>query len=89
MFLIAAGAFAPTASAESPSQQECEAAGGEFQRTQGTVSCVIVEEETAGNAPEESSARRVTTEETTSGQGNIDNKEEETTTCEGPPGQCT
>ena len=30
--------------AVSPSQQECEAAGGTFTRTQGEVQCVIVEE---------------------------------------------
>ena len=88
ILLMAAGAFAPTAGAASPSERECVAQGGTFTRTQGTATCVIVAEETAGNAPEDSNARRVKTEETTSGQGNIDNKQEQDTTCEGPPGQC-
>lgn len=36
--------LAVPAFAVSPSQQECEAAGGTFDRTQGEVSCVIVDE---------------------------------------------
>ena len=86
--LMAAGAFAPTVGAVSPSQRECESAGGTFTRSQGTVSCVIVEETTPGNAPEHSNARRVKTTEETTGQGNINNKQQQDTQCEGPPGQC-
>jgi len=82
-------ALGPTAAlAVSPSQEQCEAQGGEFTREQGTVMCVKTTEETPGNAPEFSNARRVKTTETTTGQGNISNKQEQETTCEGPPGQC-
>ena len=42
--LFAMALMAPAALAVSPSQQECEAQGGTFTRTQGTVSCVIVDE---------------------------------------------
>jgi hypothetical protein len=76
-------AFGPTAAlAQSPSERECEAAGGTFTREQGEVQCVT--EETVGNAPEHSNAQRTTTEET--GQGNITPKEGELV-CSGPPGQ--
>ena len=89
LLLLAAGAFAPSASAASPSQQECEKNGGTFDRNQGTVTCTFVTTTPPGNAPETSNARRVTKTEGTSGQGNIDNKSQPTTpTCEGPPGQC-
>jgi hypothetical protein len=73
-----------TAFAASPSQEECEAAGGTFDRSGGQVSCVIVEE---GKNP------KFTEEETTTGQGNISNKQEQTNECGGtgsgkcPPGQ--
>ncbi len=82
-------AFGPTAAlAQSPSQQQCEAAGGTFTKEQGTVQCVTTTEETAGNAPESSNARRVMTTTETTGQGNINNKQEQESACEGPPGQC-
>jgi len=70
--------------AVSPSQQECEAQGGTFDRSGGQVSCVIVEE---GKNP------KFTDTETTTGQGNIGNKEEQQQACEPtgsgkcPPGQ--
>jgi hypothetical protein len=76
--------FGTPASAVSPSQEECEAAGGTFVRERGEVQCVIVEE---GKNP------RFTEETTTSGQGNIGNKQQQETDCEGtgsdkcPPGQ--
>ena len=75
---------AGTAGAVSPSERECEAAGGTFDRTGGQVECVIVEE---GKNP------RFTEETTTTGQGNIENKQEEEQACEPtgsgkcPPGQ--
>jgi hypothetical protein len=81
--LAIAGSAAP-ASAASPSQEECEAAGGMFDRSGGQVSCVIVEE---GKNP------KFTDETTTTGQGNISNKQEEEQACEPtgsgkcPPGQ--
>ena len=70
--------------AVSPSQEECEAAGGTFTKDQGQVSCVIVEE---GKNP------KFTDTETTTGQGNIGNKQEQEQACEPtgsgkcPPGQ--
>ena len=77
-------ALALPAFAVSPSEAECEAAGGTFTRTQGEVQCVIVEE---GKNP------KFTEETTTGGQGNIENKETEEQACEPtgsgkcPPGQ--
>ena len=74
----------PAAFAASPSQEQCEAQGGDFQRTNGQVECVIVEE---GKNP------KFTDTETTTGQGNISNKQEQTDECGGtgsgkcPPGQ--
>ena len=76
------GLACATAYAVSPSQEECEAAGGSFDRVNGQVICVF--EENVGNAPPHSSAQ--TTESETTGQGNTDNKTE--TECSGPPGQC-
>ncbi len=70
--------------AVSPSQQECEAAGGTFTRTQGEVQCVIVEE---GKNP------KFTETTTTTGQGNAGNKPTSDEECAGtgsgkcPPGQ--
>jgi hypothetical protein len=77
-------AMAVPAFAVSPSQEECEAAGGTFTRTQGEVECILVEE---GKNP------KFTETETTTGQGNIANKTEEEVVCGGtgsgkcPPGQ--
>jgi hypothetical protein len=85
--------IAPAAFAQSPSQQECEAQGGTFDRTQGTVTCTIVEEEEGKNPR---FTETTTTEE--SSKGTLQNEpqfEEETTVeCAGagtsgncPPGQ--
>jgi hypothetical protein len=85
--LASAASFAimPMAAwAQSPSQRECEAAGGTFNKSGGQVECVIVEE---GKNP------KFTEEQTTTGQGNIRNKQEQDTECGGtgsnkcPPGQ--
>jgi hypothetical protein len=91
LVLAVAGALAAmavgasgTAFAASPSQTDCEAAGGTFERQQGQVTCVIVEE---GKNP------KFTDETTTTGQGNVGNKTEEEQACEPtgsgkcPPGQ--
>ena len=73
---LALTAFAGSVSlAASPSQSECEAAGGTFSKEKGQVVCV--QEENVGRS--ENSA---TTTETTSGQGNIDNKQQKE--CSGP-----
>jgi hypothetical protein len=58
---------AVAAFAVSPSQEQCEARGGTFDRNQSQVECVVVEE---GKNP------KFTKEETTTGQGNINNKQE-------------
>jgi hypothetical protein len=83
--LFAMSVLVPAAFAVSPSQAQCEAQGGEFQRTGGgQVECVIVEE---GKNP------KFTETETTTGQGNISNKQEQNEACEPtgsgkcPPGQ--
>ena len=62
--ITSAGAFAV-----SPSERECVAAGGEFDRQQGQVSCVIVTEEEGKNPK---FTEETTT--TTTGQGNAGNK---------------
>ena len=70
--------------AASPSQEQCEAQGGTFDRQGGQVTCVVVDE---GKNP------KFTDTETTSGQGNISNKQEQSSACGGtgsgkcPPGQ--
>ena len=80
-------AFAPAPGhAISPSQAECEAAGGDFSRVQGEVQCVMVEEENVGKS-ENSETTTTTTE--TSGRGNIDNKTEESSRCTGPGASTT
>jgi hypothetical protein len=85
-FSLGAGVLVGTndASAQSPSQRECEAAGGTFSRDRGEVSCVVTEE---------GKNDRFEREETTTGRGNINNKTEQTEECTGtgsgkcPPGQ--
>lgn len=77
-------AIAVPAFAASPSQRDCEAAGGTFAKSGGQVQCVFVEE---GKNP------KFTDTETTTGQGNISNKQQQTNECGGtgsgkcPPGQ--
>ena len=73
-----------TGLAASPSQEQCEAQGGTFDRQNGQVTCVVVEE---GKNP------KFTDTDTTSGQGNVGNKTEQSSACGGtgsgkcPPGQ--
>ena len=84
LMVVGVMAVSPTAFAASPSQQQCEAQGGTFQRNGGQVECVIVDE---GKNP------KFTDTETTTGQGNISNKQEQSSECGGtgsgkcPPGQ--
>jgi hypothetical protein len=68
-------AMAVPAFAASPSERECMAAGGTFDRQQGQVSCVIVEE---GKNP------KFQQEQTTTGRGNIENKQQQSTECDRP-----
>ena len=76
--------FSTSAFAASPSQTDCEAQGGTFQRDGGQVSCVIVDEGKNTN---------FTDTTTTSGQGNVSNKQQQSSACGGtgsgkcPPGQ--
>ena len=70
------------ASAVSPSQQECEAAGGTFTRTNGSVSCVV--SDPVGNS-ENSDGKSRTRDNDAGGQGNLGNKE--TCTASGPGNQ--
>ncbi|MPR10892.1 hypothetical protein [Microvirga tunisiensis] len=84
--LASAASFAitPAAWAVSPSQEQCEAGGGTFTRTNGEVKCVTVEE---GKNP------KFTDTSTDTGQGNSGNKPASSDVCEPtgsqkcPPGQ--
>jgi hypothetical protein len=71
----------------SPSQLECEAAGGTFERITGTVSCTFVEEDPVGNS-ESSGGKSQTTTTTTeeSSKGTLQNEPQydETSECVGP-----
>ena len=78
-------AVAPGASAASPSQTDCEADGGTFTRTNGSVSCVVVTSDPVGNS--ESSGGKSQSRDTSTddgGQGNLDNKETTESTSSGP-----
>ena len=74
--------------AASPSQLECEAAGGTFSRDGGTVTCVYpVVSDPVGNS-ENSGGKSQTrdTQDTESSNGTLNNnpKHEEDTACSGP-----
>ena len=69
-------ALAPTvALAASPSEEECIASGGTFDRSNGTVTCTVTEHLGASDQ---------TKTEETGGQGNTGNK---TTNCTNGPGE--
>jgi len=74
--------------AASPSQLECEAAGGTFDRTNGQVSCVypVVSDPVGNSERSGGKSQTVDTQETESSNGTLNNnpKHEETETCEGP-----
>ena len=68
--------------AASPSQTQCEAAGGTFTNDSGTKTCTF-----PATAPGKSSPTGASgSQDTTSGQGNLGNKTEQN--CTGNPGQC-
>jgi hypothetical protein len=78
--VVAGLVAASPASAVSPSEQACTDRGGEFQRVNGEVQCVVVEE---GKNP------KFTSTETTTGQGNAGNKPTEDSDCAGTgSGKC-
>jgi|SRR4028119_337752 hypothetical protein len=83
--VTSAGAFAA-----SPSQERCEAGGGEFDRQQGQVICEQDPVVTPGKNEKQEKFNQ-TSQTTDTGQGNINNKEDSdtTTTCGTPcpPGQ--
>lgn len=79
--LVTAAFASQFTSAASPSQRDCEAAGGTFTKERGEVVCVIATEENVGKS--DNSQTVETTTETT-GRGNIDNKQTQTTECDGP-----
>ena len=75
-------AFLPGATlAASPSQQECEAAGGTFDRTNGTATCVV--SDPVGNS-EASGGKSQTRDKEDSAKGNITPKDP--ATCTSGPG---
>lgn len=78
-------AFSVPAMAVSPSEAQCEALGGEFDRTQGEVTCVIATSDPVGNS--ESSGGKSQTRDTTTtstGQGNSGNKSKSSSCTSGP-----
>ena len=79
---------APTAFAASPSQRECEAAGGTFDRTNGEVSCVypVVSDPVGNSERSGGKSQTVDTQETESSQGTLNNKPkyDKDESCSGP-----
>jgi hypothetical protein len=71
------------ARAESPSQRDCEAAGGTFTRVQGTVVCAT--EDPVGQS-EHSGGKSQTTQEEESSQGTLQNQPHHQESCTGPGG---
>jgi hypothetical protein len=82
-------AMSATALAVSPSEAECEAAGGTFSRDQGTVSCVIATSDPVGNSENSGGkSQTVDSEDTETSQGNTTNETSphnvDTSECRGP-----
>jgi hypothetical protein len=80
-------AVAASALAKSPSQTECEEAGGTFDRTQGTVTCTFVEEDPVGQSEASGGHSQTTTttdEESSKGTLKNEPQHEETSECVGP-----
>ena len=72
----------------SPSQLECEAAGGDFDRTNGTVTCVypVVSDPVGNSENSDGKSQTVDTQTTEESNGTLNNKpkHEQTDTCSGP-----
>jgi hypothetical protein len=81
-------AFASVAFAASPSQQECEDAGGTFDRTQGEVTCTYppVEDPVGNSENSGGKSQSTTTTEEESSNGTLNNRpqHEESEECTGP-----
>lgn len=73
--------WATPAFAESPSERNCEAAGGDFSRVNGKVTCSI--EDPVGNS-ENSGGHSQTTTEKESSQGTLKNRPHHQESCTGP-----
>jgi hypothetical protein len=73
-------ALSATALGASPSERDCEAAGGTYTHVQGEANCELTE--TVGNAPATSNAQTVDSSE--SSQGTLDNKPKHQQECTGP-----
>jgi hypothetical protein len=73
--------------AVSPSQRDCEAAGGTWDRTQGEVSCTFTTSDPVGNSENSGGkSQTVDSEETESSNGTLNNKpkHQESSECTGP-----
>jgi hypothetical protein len=82
-------AFVSTASAQSVSERECEAAGGTYTKDGPNATCVFPPVTTKpGNNPPGEQGSESTTTQTDTGQGNLGNKTRSETDCEGNKGQC-
>jgi hypothetical protein len=79
-FFLAMGLVAP-AQAASPSERDCEAAGGTFTRDGGQVSCET--EDPVGNS-ENSGGQSQTTTDTESSNGTLNNDPQHEEDCLGP-----
>ena len=80
-------AFSATALGASPSQAECEQAGGTFDRSQGEVSCTFVTSDPVGNSENSGgNSQTVDSEDTESSNGTLNNqpKHAESSECTGP-----
>ena len=76
-----------TASAASPSQRECEASGGTFDRNGGDVTCTFVTEDPVGNSESSGGkSQTTTTTETEESKGTLKNRPKfsEDSECTGP-----
>lgn len=82
LVLLLALAFVP-ALADSPSERDCEAAGGTFTRVQGKVTCVI--EDPVGNSENSGGHSQTTTDEESSN-GTLQNQPHHEESCTGPGG---
>lgn len=87
LLLMIGAVLAPSASALSRSERECNDAGGTFYRSGSTVECVYPEQQVANpNANPNNNSQ--TTQETTQSQGNLTNTNKKTyqEQCTGPGG---
>lgn len=79
--------LASLAAAASPSQRECEEAGGSFDRTNGEVSCTFTIVDPVGNSENsDGKSQTTTTTDEESSHGTLQNQpqHEESSECTGP-----